>query len=73
MQSIINRDRIKEKEVNNMTIMWFIMLILLSGVSLLFAIEALIKHFFNVRYGALLIMGVLSLVGALSIVLEWVS
>ncbi len=56
-----------------MTIMWFIMLILLSGVSLLFAIEALIKHFFNVRYGALLIMGVLSLVGALSIVLEWVS
>ena len=44
-----------------MTIMWFIMLILLSG-SLLCCHRSLIKHFFNVRYGALLIMGVLSLV-----------
>jgi hypothetical protein len=65
--------RIKEKEVRDMTIMWFIMLLLIGGVSLLYSIEALLKKFFNFRYGVLLIMGLLSLVGAISIIVGWIS
>ena len=73
MHSFSNRVRIKEKEVSDMTIMWFIMLLLIGGVSLLYSIEALLKKFFNFRYGVLLIMGLLSLVGAISIIVGWIS
>jgi hypothetical protein len=55
-----------------MDVAWFIMLLLIAGLSLLYSIEAFIKRFFRFQHAILFIIGVISTIGAISLLLLWV-
>ena len=55
-----------------MDVAWFILLLLIAGLSLLYPIEAFIKRFFRFQHAIFFIIRVLSIIGAISLLLLWV-